>query len=93
MGTKANPGEYDCYEKALPDEPIFILMGRDPTAPTILRQWATYREAQIASGTRPQEELPQVQEARNLADEMAEWRIANDGAWRKEDEPAERPQE
>lgn len=31
MGTKNNPGEFDCYANAAPDEPMFILLGRDQT--------------------------------------------------------------
>lgn len=40
MGTKANPGRYDCYEKAEPDEPMFVLLARDPLAPDLVRKWA-----------------------------------------------------
>lgn len=30
MGTKSNPTQFDCYANALPDEPMFILLARDP---------------------------------------------------------------
>ncbi|HAW11807.1 MAG TPA: aspartate decarboxylase, partial [Chloroflexi bacterium] len=30
MGTKNNPGKFDCYDDAHPDEPMFVLLGRDP---------------------------------------------------------------
>lgn len=40
MGTKANPGAYDCYAKLKDDEPHFVLMGRDPLAGTLVRAWA-----------------------------------------------------
>lgn len=40
MGTKNNPGKYDCYAKAAPDEPIFTLRASDPHAPDVVRQWA-----------------------------------------------------
>jgi hypothetical protein len=40
MGTKRNPGKYDCYEKAEPDEPMFVLLGRDSVAPTLVEAWA-----------------------------------------------------
>lgn len=39
MGTKNNPGEYDCYQKAEPDEPMFVLLGRDPTASVVVAFW------------------------------------------------------
>ena len=52
MGTKNNPGEFDCYENAEPDEPIFVLSARDPSAPLIVRQWAFhYKDRKIANGT------------------------------------------
>lgn len=43
MGTKNNPGAYDCYDKADPDEPMFILLARDPLAPGLVRKWAEAR--------------------------------------------------
>lgn len=44
MGTKINPGKFDCYAKAAPDEPMFVLLGRDKHAPTLVWLWATLRE-------------------------------------------------
>lgn len=43
MGTKNNPGEYDCYSKAEPDEPMFILLARDDFAPKLVETWARHR--------------------------------------------------
>jgi hypothetical protein len=43
MGTKNNPGRFDCYAKAALDEPMFILLGRDPDAPELIRRWAELR--------------------------------------------------
>ena len=40
MGTKNNPGEYDGYTKAEPDEPMFVLLARDPLAADQVRDWA-----------------------------------------------------
>lgn len=39
MGTKNDPGKYDCHTKAHPDEPMFTLLGRDPTAYHLVRIW------------------------------------------------------
>lgn len=39
MGTKNNPGKFDCYEKAEPDEPVFVLLGRDATAMQTVLAW------------------------------------------------------
>ena len=30
MRTKNVPSKFDCYVHALPDEPMFTLLGRDP---------------------------------------------------------------
>jgi hypothetical protein len=65
MGTKENPGDFDCYANAAPDEPMFILLGRDPMAPTLARLWACLREM---AG----EDLAKVDEARRCATMMEE---------------------
>ena len=67
MGTKTQPGEWDCYREALPDEPMFILLGRDPLAPGLVRQWA--RERALGKGY-----SRQVTNAFSIADDMDEWR-------------------
>lgn len=43
MTTKNNPGQFDCYEKAAPDEPMFILLARDPVAPALVEAWRALR--------------------------------------------------
>lgn len=43
MGTKNQPGKYDCYQNAEPDEPMFVLLARDPLAPWLVRIWAWSR--------------------------------------------------
>lgn len=43
MGTKNNPGQFDCYAAAGEDEPMFVLLGRDKHAPTLVRIWALLR--------------------------------------------------
>lgn len=66
MATKNNPGEWDCYANADPDEPMFILLGRDPDAPTLVERWAMVRQ-------RNGEDLEKVQDARACADHMRRW--------------------
>lgn len=83
MGTKENPGEFDCYANALSDEPMFILLGRDPSAPDLVNEWADTREDEIRDGKRPQTDRPMVEEARQCATNMRRWRGRNNGAWRK----------
>lgn len=83
MGTKNNPAAYDCYANALPDEPMFVLLARDPTASMLVRAWATQREYDIRSGVRPHSDMAMVHEANECAAAMTVWRAANDGKWRR----------
>lgn len=82
MGTKLNPGTYDCYANALPDEPMFILLARDPLAPTLIDSWAIRRSQLIDSGEKPDTDRPMVTEAFACAGAMRSWRVENDGKWR-----------
>lgn len=66
MGSKSNPSSFDCYANAKPDEPMFVLLGRDPLGGALVREWARLREA---AGDSPE----QVAEARACADQMDEW--------------------
>lgn len=67
MGTKNNPGTYDCYANAEPDEPMFILLGRDPFAPALVEYWANIRESVRGPSAK-------VEEARACAASMRRWR-------------------
>lgn len=89
MGTKANPAANDCYSRALPDEPHFALLARDPTAPAVVLFWATHREAMIARGDAPESDMSIVGEARACVENMRAWRQENDGAWRRKREPSD----
>ena len=66
MGTKNNPGAFDCYAKAHPDEPMFILLGRDRIGAALVRIWATVR-AILKPGD------PKIAEAFECADAMTAW--------------------
>lgn len=46
MGTKNNPGKFDCYTKAEPDEPMFVLLARDPLAPILVNLWVRLKVLQ-----------------------------------------------
>lgn len=83
MGTKNNPGQFDCYANALPDEPMFILLGRDPSAPLLIERWATERSTAILRGERPQSDMAMVREATECAAKMRAWRKENNGKWRR----------
>lgn len=82
MGSKDEPGSFDCYANALPDEPMFILLARDISAPELVEKWAEDRMRGIVLGLKPKSDLPMVDEAQQCAKNMREWRKANDGAWR-----------
>ena len=43
MGTKNDPGRFDCYATADPDEPMFVLLARDKHAPMLVELWAAVR--------------------------------------------------
>ena len=68
MGTKNHPGRFDCYDNVHPDEPMFVLLGRDPMAGALVRQWADARE-------RRGEDAEKVSEARRCADALDAWAI------------------
>ena len=68
MGTKNNPGDFDCYANADPDEPMFVLLGRDPFAPKLVDEWA-------ASRAIDGEDMAKVQEAFKCADMMRAWLV------------------
>lgn len=76
MGTKNNPGQFDCYENADPDEPMFVLLARDPIAPMLVDAWAAQRFGSIDPSD--QDQLRKVQEARECAASMREWLNAQD---------------
>jgi hypothetical protein len=83
MGTKNNPGKFDCYEKALPDEPMFVLLARDPWMTYLVQEWARIRRTDIKSGERPESDMDMVIEAEHCANDAIKWRKENDGKWRK----------
>ena len=66
MGTKNDPGNYDCYDNADPDEPMFILLARDPLAPILVDMWASLREHYAGNPSK-------VAEARQCAEQMRIW--------------------
>jgi hypothetical protein len=70
MGTKNNPGRYDCYHKAEPDEPMFVLLARDPVAATMVRIWIKLRR--LVGEYEPDK----IAEAKLCADAMEKWLIA-----------------
>lgn len=89
MGTKTNPGEYDCYAKAEDDEPLFTLLGRDRHAPGLVRQWADrYQREKVRSGTFDEKAQAKVVEAYECADAMRLYQRDRDAAARQAEEKA-----
>jgi hypothetical protein len=83
MGTKQSPGAFDCHARALYDEPMFTLLGRDQHAPALVNLWAETRQALIDFKLAPPEDQALVDEARKCAQEMSDWRKKNEGKWRE----------
>lgn len=78
MATKNNPGTYDCYAAAEPDEPIFVLRANDPSAPQLVRGWAFNRVQAIFGGHKPNtpDQWHKVSEALDCAQKMEMWHAA-----------------
>ncbi len=74
MATKNNPGKFDCYANAEPDEPMFVLLGRDPAAPEAIFQWASER----VRARKNEGGDEQITEAIECAAAMAEYRRKRD---------------
>lgn len=60
----ANP--HSCFNRAEPDEPIFVLRSSDPIGPQTVRLWATMATLSHSAA--------KVEEAMMFADEMEKWR-------------------
>lgn len=82
MGTKLKPGRYDCYENALPDEPMFVLLARDPDFSRLVESWVKQREYAVMCGERPESDKYLLIEAQTCANNGAKWRRENMGKWR-----------
>ena len=80
MGTKNNPGRFDCYANAEPDEEMFILLARDWDAPALVEAWANRREQAIEYGKKPISDCEMVAEARECAAKMREYRAKRGSA-------------
>ena len=72
MGTKMEPGQFDCYAAAADNEPLFVLRANDPLAPDIVDAWAD--RYSLANADSPSEKvLAKVREARACARDMRRW--------------------
>ena len=73
MGTKANPGQFDCHAHADDNEPIFTLRANDPLAPELVREWCK-RYVGVKNNVLSQEQIEKLQEAFQVAGAMEAWR-------------------
>lgn len=73
MGSKNNPSSYDCYDNAEPDEPMFVLLARDMTAPVTVAEWIGHR---IGMGLNTESDA-QIIEALDCITDIVQWRRAN----------------
>lgn len=55
-----------CYDKAAPDEPIFVIRAQDELSEEVVRIWAVMAEMKGVNKEK-------VSEALKLADEMGKW--------------------
>jgi hypothetical protein len=81
MSTKNNPGNFDCYANAEPDEPMFVLLARDEQAPKVVRTWVHLRKfkrlketAGTAKFALADQADEKEHEALACADAMEKWR-------------------
>ena len=74
------------------NEPMFVLLARDKSAPDLVRKWADQREktgmpVEVWDGENwiaPEHpDAAKIAEARYTAAKMEVWRFENEGAWRK----------
>ena len=74
MGTKADPGEFDCYGAAATDEPVFILRANDPLAPAVVEAWAArYLSSTAVQYVDPEHRERKYRAALQCAADMREW--------------------
>ena len=75
------------------DEPVFILVGRDPQAWQAVEHWAGLREQAIKEGTKPESDMAKVVEAREQAAIMHEYAMKHQQMqMQQEDQPLPRRQ-
>lgn len=78
MGTKNNPGAFDCYAAADPDEEMFILLARDDQSPARVFDWANKREERLVAAdellsvAEVERARAKIDEARDCARRMLE---------------------
>jgi hypothetical protein len=70
MGTKNQPGKFDCYQAAELDEPMFVLLGRDPAASLTVYAWRAFYSALYP------DKREKLAEAKQCIEAMVAWCVA-----------------
>lgn len=105
MGTRLNPGRFDCHAAALDDEPRFTLLARDPLAGFLVSIWSSVRIAdeeaarvkfrtmlkRVAPAYWMAPDVEASGEAIECAMAMFAWRAANERRWRNPEERQPEP--
>lgn len=71
MGTKRNPGKYDCYNLAGPDTELFTLVSTDEFMPHLIRYWVWLK---LRKGQRwnESENMPEVRQGAKFNEKLTE---------------------
>lgn len=72
----------EVYNRRMEGEPVFVLLGRDPNAPSVIRKWARDRAELVAVGQSTPDNARQILAAYELASIMEKWRAEHFGEWR-----------
>ena len=75
MGTRNNPGAFNCYAAALPDEEIFTVLARDPAMPATILFWVGERSRLGKIET--EEDCIRLEQATEIARKARKWRQDN----------------
>ena len=68
MGTKTQPAKFDCYKNAEDEEPMFVLLARDVTAPLLVALWAILRKRYRETEQDREQEIEAMVAARAMRD-------------------------
>lgn len=80
MGTKKDPGPFDCYTTAEADEPIFTLKASDPVFSKVIEHWLRERQLHFFMEGTPitEKEREKREEARKVIGQGIAWQLARE---------------
>ena len=83
--TKTTPSIFRCYEAALPDEPMFVILGRDPAGPATIDFWANQRIKMGKVST--DDDRERIRAAVDEAKDFQQWRDEQIAFAQENDQP------